>query len=209
MKPQLMIDRRAELGEVRDQGPFPTCLAHATSTVHRNVRGLDEPLSAEALHYHATGADWSSGSTMNELQHALRKEGQPQDCHCEPLPDEKPDNWSPPTNVPVYQSESNQEPALPTVVKDTILASDLPVLGISLPEGFFDPTPPWVISAGRPVARHAVTGIGLAEYEDGTAILIRNSWGEDWADSGHAWLDEKFLKAHLKAVLVLTRGGNT
>lgn len=205
---ELEIDQRDALGKVRDQGQHPTCLAHAISTVHRQIQEIDEPLSAETLHYHASGGDLSSGCTVESLQQALRKDGQPEYRHCKPIPDGTPDGWSPPTNVPVYRSESEQEPPLPMLVKHTIRASDLPVLGITLPEGFYDPVPPWVISAGSTRGVHAVAGIGLAQYNNETVVLIRNSWGRDWANSGHAWLDRSFLDTHLEAVLILTRGDN-
>lgn len=200
------IDRRGELGRVRDQGDLPICLAHATSTVHRRVQETGHPLSAETLHYHANGADWSSGCVVEDLRQALRDEGQPEDRHCEPI-DGNLNSWSPPTDVQVYQSESKKKPPLPEIVEETIRASNLPILGISLPEGFYEPDPPWLISSGQIRGMpHAVAGIGLGHQEDGTAVLIRNSWGEDWADSGHAWLDASFLEKHLKAVLVLTEG---
>lgn len=199
------IDRREELGRVRDQGQLPTCLAHATSTVHRRVQEIEKALSAEALHYHASGGDWSSGCSMGDLQRALRDDGQPEDRHCEPI-NGNPDGWSPPKDVQVYRSDSDQKSPLSEVVEDKIRASDLPILGISLPGGFFNPDPPWLISAGRIRALHAVAGIGLAQHENETAVLIRNSWGEAWADSGHAWLDASFLKNHLEAVLVLSQG---
>lgn len=204
-----VLNHSENIGKVRDQGPYPTCLAHSASTVHRNVQELNEPLSAETLHYHATEANWSVGSTMDEIQEALERNGQPKDRHCDPLPDKNPGEWSPPEEAPIYRSKSDQKSASPPVVKDVIRRSTLPILGISLPERFYNPEPPWIISAGQPQGRHAVVGLGIAKYEDETVVRIRNSWGKGWADSGHAWLDNSFLREHLQEVLILTRGVNT
>lgn len=204
---EMEIDFRGALEEIRDQRALPTCLAHATSTVHRHFRGLDNRLSAECLHYHSTGGDWLSGVTMNSLQKTLKMSGQPEERKCDPLSLRNPDGWSPPTDVQFYRIESGIRSAQSQIVCDAIRDSDLPILGIGMPDEFLDPDPPWVISAGHSTRDlHAVLGVGLGQFQQETVVLIRNSWGEDWADSGHAWIDESFLSNHLKDVLVLEGG---
>lgn len=203
MTPELRIDRRGELGQVRDQGKLKTCLSHATSTVHRNIQALEEPLSAETLHYHATEPDFTTGATIPEVQEAISVKGQPHERHCEPICEERSHNWLPPEDVPVFRADSAPGTPSPESVIDTIESHDLPILGISLPDEFFHPAPPWVISSGTPRARHVVVGLGIAHYQGEQIILIRNSWGTEWADGGHAWLDETFLETHLEDMFLL------
>lgn len=202
-------DHRASLGPVRDQGERPTCLSHATSTVHTWDRSLDNPLSAAALHYHATGADWSRGSTIGELQDALEHEGHPESRHCPPLQPGQLAAWSPPENVQVYRSPSETDVGLGSVAIEAVHDDQLPVLVVSLPDEFYRPQPPWVLTAGDVRGGyHAVTGIGVGTHEDEPTLLIRNSWGKSWADGGHAWLDPSFLDEHLEVVLLLDRGAH-
>jgi C1A family cysteine protease len=51
--------------------------------------------------------------------------------------------------------------------------------------------------------RHAVVAVGHGTTSDQTAILIRNSWGAEWGEGGHAWLTEKFLSPRLFATAIL------
>ncbi len=197
------VDRRDDLYEVQDQGPFPTCLSYATSAVHKNHKNIDNPLSAESLHYAASGGSFHTGCKMCEVQNALLQTGQPKQHHCEPIKEQNCDQWSPPNNVDYYQSGSRIEDPSPSVVKELIQEDKLPVLGIGITDDFHYPDPPWVFSAGSTVGYHAVVGVGLGNVEGETVVLIRNSWGNDWADSGHAWLDNSFLEQHLERLLII------
>jgi len=90
-------------------------------------------------------------------------------------------------------------------VEGAIRAGQLPVLGVSLPEPFFTPVTPWVIPSGGAIrGLHAVAGVGIGSFRGGRVIMIRNSWGSDWGDDGHVWLDDAFIGQHLKRVMVLT-----
>jgi hypothetical protein len=76
---------------------------------------------------------------------------------------------------------------------------------MTLPEAFFNPQEPFVIPAHGPIrGLHAVGAVGAGVGPTGALVLIRNSWGSGWGDQGHAWLDEAFLRRHLKGVLLLT-----
>jgi hypothetical protein len=197
------VDRRTDLPEIQDQGPFETCLSYATSTVHRINKNLDHPLSAEALHYTASGGEFNNGCKVSEVQNALFGTGQPELQHCEPVTKENCSEWSPPTDVYYYKSASQTKNPSLDIVRELIQNQRLPILGVSTTRDFYYPEPPWVFSSGDAVNLHAVVGVGLGEYKQETVVLIRNSWGSDWADSGYAWLDTSFLDEHLERVLLI------
>ncbi|MFN0008315.1 MAG: C1 family peptidase [Planctomycetota bacterium] len=198
------VDLRDVLLVVRDQEARPTCLAHAVTAAHEHARGNAALLSPEYLYFFAsTGA--SDGVSMNEVAGALEVEGQCQEVHCPYLPQDPPSGWKPPTGLTVFRRASKPENTTPAAVEDVIRCGLAPVLGLTLPEPFFDPSTPWVISSNGPVrGLHAVVAVGLGRHKGDRVFLIRNSWGVDWADGGYAWLDDSFLARHLQEALVLT-----
>lgn len=202
------IDERENLGDVRDQGHLKTCLSQATSLAHRQVQQLETPLSAEALHYFANDGDFDSGCSIPDIQKSLLDRGQPEESECDPFPIGNPNSWKPPTDVDFHKSDSEIIDFVVDAIKDSIRESNFPILGISLPENFYDPEPPWIISGGPTRGgKHAVVAIGLGNKNDDYAILIRNSWGIEWGDSGHAWIDSSFIESHLIGAFIIT-GGN-
>jgi hypothetical protein len=209
MSIEVEIDLRDEFSEVRDQGQLPTCLSYATTSVHWANKQLDDFLSPEALHYYATEAEWQSGSKIEEIQQALYDEGQPEIGYCDTITHQNCSDWRPPERAPHYQSSSeNKSPSTEAIIK-SIRNRKYPVMGLGLSGHFYRPSPPWVISAGTTKALHAVVGVGLGKYEGETVILIRNSWGSEWGNSGHAWLGTSYLDQHLREVLLLQSDKNT
>ena len=70
------------------------------------------------------------------------------------------------------------------------------VIGVDLNQKFFNVMSPYVIcSEGKRIAKHALVVVGYGEYPDGeSSFLVRNSWGDQWGDNGHAWLTPSFIK---------------
>lgn len=201
----LLVDHRKSLGPIRDQGLRPTCLSFAGTSAHEHARRSTMPLSPEYLDYFMSSNDPAGGASFPELARALRDPGQPSEQDCPYQMTERPLGWLAPPSVRLYRCES--EPRDPTTdeIEALLTAGTVPVLGISLPEDFFSPTPPWLItSVGAIRGLHAITAVGLGTTVVSRCFLVRNSWGTDWADNGHAWLDEAFLNRHLRDVLALT-----
>jgi hypothetical protein len=199
------IDHRPTLGPVRDQGARPTCLSHATTTAHEHARGTGVRLSPEYLHYFASAHGGHAELSFPDVTQALRDQGQPVDMECPYHPNGAPKGWFPPIGIAVYRRESEIKLPQPQEVEALLLKGSIPILGISMPDSFFSPTPPWLISAKGPVrGLHTVVAVAVASGPSGRAILVRNSWGKDWGDNGHAWLDDSYLTAHLRELLVLT-----
>lgn len=197
----VQVDWRAELGPVRDQGPHPTCLSHATSTAHEYTRGDDETLSAECLHYYANSGIWTEGTSMADAARALREDGQPAQQFCDPLVDTTLATWTPPSGVPFYRRDAEElRPAFASILT-AIKEGNLPVIGMTLPASFRNPQEPWIVQPGAPVALHAVIGVGLGTHQGENAVLIRNSWGNGWGDEGHAWLSRACVNDHCLEIL--------
>ena len=206
MNVTLRVDVRPLLGPVRDQAERATCLAHASTTAHEHARRSAVALSPEYLHYFASAEDSSpEGIDFPSVSRALLNPGQPTETDCPYQDSEPPKTWAPPSGVTLYRRRSATSIQSPDEVEAMIEAGHTPVLGISTTEAFYEPTPPWLISATGPVrGLHAVVAVGLGTTYAMRCFLIRNSWGTDCADAGHAWLDDEFIDRHLRQVLVLT-----
>lgn len=198
------VDLRGTILAVRDQAARPTCLAHAVTAAHEHARGASTPLSPEYLHFFARPGG-TAGRSMDAAADALKAEGQSAESDCPYLPQDPPSGWKPPTGLMVFRRASEPRNATAATVESWIRGGLAPVLGLTLPESFFDPTAPWVIrSSGTLRGLHAVVGLGLGRHQGNRVFLIRNSWGADWGDGGYAWLDDAFMAAHLREALVLT-----
>ena len=99
---------------------------------------------------------------------------------------------------------SRTVPATTIELESVLRSGRVAVLGLELSASFFQPQVPWIISATTTThGLHAVLGVGLGSFQTGRVVLVRNSWGVSWADSGHAWLDQSYMNRHLRAILVL------
>lgn len=199
-------DLRSKLTAVRDQGPRPTCLPHAATAAHEGFLEPLEFLSPEYLHYVAREGKPASGLTFTAVSKALRNKGQPAERDCPYQDQEPPADWKPSGSPRLYRRNSRHQanlgfPELSSLVKN----GQVPVIGITLPDSFLEPRAPWIIPPeGRQHGLHAVAAVGLGRFKNRSLLLIRNSWGDSWADGGHAWLAEDFIRKHLQSALVLT-----
>jgi hypothetical protein len=206
MTVRMVVDLRSQLAPVRDQGPRSTCLAHAATAAHEFIRKSQKPLSAEYLHFFAAKSRVpSAGSSFPEISVALERNGQPLEVDCPERAADPPSTWRPPTGVTVYRRHSDAKSPLVDTVYQLIKSSCVVVLGVTIPRPFYAPASPWVIlTDGISRGRHAVLGVGVGAFQGQRFVLIRNSWGQQWGDLGHAWLDDAFLGQHLEEALVLT-----
>ena len=205
MKVRLEVDLRSALPIVRDQGARPTCLAHAVTAAHENIRGSPIPLSPEYLHFFSTGGKVLSGADFDSTAGSLQRKGQPTENDCPYWAVNPPRGWKPRRGLTVFRRASHSQRGDMRDVEQLIRSAQVPVFGITLSDGFFVPTPPLIIRSEGPLrGLHAVVGVGLGKYRDSRLVLIRNSWGTDWGDAGHAWLNEVFISRHLKDLRILT-----
>lgn len=198
------IDFRDVLGAIRDQAARSTCLSHAVTVAHEYARGSADPLSPEYLHYFAANGQ-PGGCTVDAVATALEQQGQPFEYDCSYQATDPSGNWAPAQDLAVFRRLSKHENSNAAVLESALTAGKLPILGLGLPQPFFDPHAPFVLSSGGSVrAQHAVTCVGMGVHAGQRVYCIRNSWGDDWADGGYAWLDEHFIEAYLIEVLQVT-----
>ncbi|MCA1811169.1 MAG: hypothetical protein LC623_04050 [Halobacteriales archaeon] len=150
-------------------------------------------MSAEYLHYHAGGGNWDNGVYVKPLRGKLSTHGQPEEKACPPASR----TWTPPKATCFRRASGDLKPTV-TAITQTLRQGRLPVIITDLPESFFDPQDPFVIqSKGKVHGSHALVAVGLGTLAGDPLVLVRNSWGNDWADAGHAWLSSTFLDTHL------------
>ena len=194
---------------VFDQGARPVCAALATTSSHERARRDAEPLSPEAIWQHAfaLGHADASGSTLDAMSHALSDIGQPTltDWPFSPL-------VTGPQAVPTAAGTPPWRQAkliklAPTVqeIERVLRDGDAPVVGIRLTGAFFTVgssgvLPPFAKNEPN-LGGHALVAVALGQHPaGGAAIAFRNSWGESWGASGHAWAHAVTLETRLLAV---------
>ncbi len=202
-KPENRIDAEVDLRNtwngVRDQGARATCLACATSDAHALLQSCP-PLSAEFLFYHAiqlaTVGNLVDGILFEEAAAALEQNGQPAE-HEWPYSAVQPDPWTPPPVTNIWHgSLDHRVTDASSLVSNLVRQRQPVVLGIKISAALLSPAPPnFVITAmGDGFGGHAVLVVGLGHDTSGNDfLLIRNSWGNTWADGGYAWLAEGYL----------------
>lgn len=213
----VLRDLRCLFGPARDQNPRPTCLAFAASDAHAAARGLPfNPLSAEWAYYHAVRRDGGKpdgGATLGGMLDGIRLDGQPVEAAWPytngPNPD--PAAWAPPPGVTaLFRRESATQSACS--VEDVVapLGAGSPVLLVmTISDGFYLPGPDGIVAAAEPPDPervHAVLAVGHGTLGGSAeAVLIRNSWGPEWGENGHAWLHEAYLAPRLLRSAVMTK----
>jgi hypothetical protein len=213
MSISVQIDLRAKFGPARDQKRRPTCIAFAASDAHAAQRITPfYPLSVEYAFYHAcmkrTVFDPYSGVGMSDILAAVEDDGQPEENGW-PYLDQLPANiaqYKPPANVgSVYRRESQHHPDF-AVILTMLNEGRAPLIAMDISYEFFLAKAQEVLRApvsSPTVNRHALVVAGIGEEQNEQVLLIRNSWGDGWADRGYAWISRGYLEPRLIAVGVM------
>jgi hypothetical protein len=204
---QVAVNLAGGLGGARSQGARSTCMAFAMSDLNRMASGAPGVLSAEFL-YQSAGAitpGWQMGMGLYSTQAMMiaKSPGQPLevDFPYQTQEIQVVDAPSPPAGKALYSSDLASSVHVMQVVIDKLNSAKPVGLVIRVTPGFQRPTQ-GVVAHGRdayPNAFHAVIAVGWGVHEVTSErhLLIRNSWGEGWGLSGHAWLPEEFVDLHV------------
>ena len=202
----IVVDLRAQLAPVGDQGRRGTCVAFAVTAIHEHDRSADgddpEDLAEEVLFWGAKqlDGDTRAGTRFSSADGALRRWGQPAE---ELWPyddgrDHRAADYQPPAAAievaNCYLSALRPVAVNRSAIEAELVAGRPVVIGIPVWDGLrrahHQPLPPPDPGDVYPT-RHAVVVAGFDRSRN--AVLIRNSWGPDWGDDGHLWVDAALL----------------
>ena len=208
----VVSDLRAEFPGVRDQGDRPTCLAFATSAANGAAHRVGEHLSVEYLYYKAVqheGVGPDDGSCFPSTLKVLDRIGQPKEAEWPYAPHGPVDasTWVPPhISGTLYRNGSWLNGSGVGEVVSELTARRPVLIGMSISNAFLQPNEHGVVDRPEPLdpARlHAVVAVGHGYLRHSTYVLVRNSWGAEWGQHGHAWLSGGYLGPRLMVAAVL------
>lgn len=208
-----MPDLTHLLSVARDQGVRNTCLSIALSDGHTVARGGGPLLSCEFLHHAAatrSGVGLNDPISLRAGRDALAGDGQPEEFACPYSPSPRPIGWSPPPNIgPIWRRKTlKTTQRIVRVVRSELQRGRATVLILRINDAFRD-----AVLSGNAIddiggpdrGLHAV--LAVADSQTSGPVLIRNSWGLRWGDSGHAWLTERYLLARCTDVIGFSKVG--
>ncbi len=198
----MAISIRSNLPPVRDQGPRPTCLAFAVTSVHGHLRQPTPPyveLSEEMLHQQAKLiGGHANGVILSSAEHALSTHGQCLLAMCPYQPSEGSHPVPASALADGLQRTATFESFTPAAASvRALIQSKIPVLLVlqifpsfyAVADGMV-PTP----TAGEVLQGfHAVVGTGLVNRNGFELIEFRNSWSDTWGDQGYGYIEDAYL----------------
>ena len=206
----ISVDLRARFGAARNQGSRPTCMAFAASDTNSFAKGLVREFSTEYAHYSAARRrvplDPHRGVPMGLMIDAVREDGQPPEevwPYLTALPTQL-SAWVPPPNcAPIFRHSMVGKSASFASLLGALDAGQAALFAARITEQFY--TPPQdhiiqVVPGDRDTGNHAMVAVGHGTIHSAAVVLVRNSWGKDWADAGYAWLTADYLTGRLLAV---------
>lgn len=207
------VDLRYLFGPCRDQGSRPTCLSFAVSDTHASLRQPWEALSCEYLFFHAqmhASRSPHQGASVGAVLTVLKGVGQPVETaypYLAQLPEDL-SFYGPSNALSVFRRNSAAGQGKLDGIVATLDAKTPVVMVLDLSDSFYTPNVEGVVVAPLdetpdPARRHAVVAVGYGVFQEGTAILVRNSWGVAWGIGGYAWLPSSYLVRGLVSAIVL------
>jgi hypothetical protein len=211
MSIKIVHDLSQAFGLARSQGTRPTCMAFAMSDLNR-FHAQSALLSAEYLYQNAASKTpgWKPGDGTYLKQAIMVTQSPGIPCE-EVFPYDLTEPQMPLKALPAVDAGSYFSTTFVNGTNlgasgiATALASGVPVgLVTRLTLGFMQPDEGIVRFSPMvfPGQLHAIvaTGVGREEASSELFIRIRNSWGEGWGESGHAWVHEAYVDAHVTNV---------
>ena len=212
MSVHISVDLRGRFGAARNQGSSPTCMPFAASDTHWFAQGMVKFLSTEYAHYSAARRrkplDPNRGVPLRLMIDAVREDGQPPEevwpnLAAIPSPVSA---WAPPKNcAPIFRHPMVTRPFDVSSIFTALVAGQPTLFAARITEQFYLPPTDYIIKkipGDRDTGNHALVAVGHGTIGADTLVLVRNSWGEDWADRGYAWITRAYLANRLLGVAV-------
>lgn len=186
---------------IRDQGSRPTCLAFAASDAHAAMRPPHNRLSVEYLFLGAAtrmgSTDLHYGLELSAVTQALHHDGQPLE-----LAYPYGHSGAITKAAQLFKSESVHR-----LQEDIccLIDNDIPpVVIFQLSRAFFLIDKTGIMSESSSDCDipnlHAIIVVAYGHFARRKYFLVRNSWGNQWADNGYAWLSEEYLAKRARSI---------
>lgn len=198
--------------KARNQGNRPTCVAFAVTDLNR--RFADDDLGPEYF-YRATiqripgwqpgdGVQAAAAAEASQAGHALEGDF-PYQADEPAVPFE-----ALPETLSLFGHPIRFFTADVNELVDSLRAGEPIGLALRLTYEFYAPVE-GVIAFSRSIVAgamlHAVVAVGLGvDAFGGVWFLIRNSWGEEWGQQGHAWISAEYIAVHATCAFGVEHG---
>ena len=201
------IDFRLEQSPVRNQGPRGSCVAFAVSSAHDWLAPVTARSTEDALWAaHQIGGDPTEEPTYVEFAlEGLTRHGHASEAAwpygSPPFPAERAADES---VLGLAVLPSWQRMPITTDFSEVIAQLSL---GIAIILTLEHNQPAWIAAnssglvdapaGSKTVGRHAVLVVGANTEIGDPHLVIKNSWGDEWADSGYARLSQRYFDNYL------------
>lgn len=202
------IDHRSRLSPIRDQGERGTCVAFATTAGNELLRRPDIDLSEEFLYWSCKQRDGFPGEGTNMVTAivALQEVGQPLEqyfpyiSHCSCVPGDYKPSAHAFTNALEFRIANGQRhPLRVGELQRRLIQGQAVVLVLRLHPSFYRTSGGSIPRPEREdydLGAHAVLVVGYhgKVTESEGYFILRNSWGEEWGDSGYGYLPYAYFE---------------
>ena len=114
--------------------------------------------------------------------------------------------WAPPKNsAPIFRHPMVTRPTDVSSIFSALNSGQPALFAARVTEQFYLPATDHIIKAipgDRDAGNHALVAVGHGTTRAEAVLLVRNSWGEGWADRGHAWVTRDYLANRVLGVAV-------
>lgn len=183
-------------------------MAFAASDAHSFARQSPDSLSAEYAYFHAvqrrSHTDRTSGVSFSAIVEAISLDGQPVEAGWLYNPGLGPtDDWLPPDDPGelFYRGADDLSCEL-SAIYDRLDGGHAVIVGVQVSLSFFEHSGEVLNAPATEPAlgTHALMVVGYGQVNKHRCLLVRNSWGDTWADQGYGWIHEDYVKPRLLLV---------